>query len=141
MSGLDIDRPEEAIGELAVEFCRLFVGPRGHMPPVESVALGEGRFWGDSTVAALAFYQSCGVAVPDDLRLLPDHVSVELDFVAMLETRGRREEAKAFALEHLLHWLPALIRYIDRHARLAFYRVWAKGLLGFLDQLYRTSMP
>ncbi len=136
LAGLEMNRPEEAVGELAVEFCRLFVGPRGHMPPVESVALGEGRFWGDSTVATLAFYQSSGVAVPDDLRLLPDHVSVELDFIAMLEAGGRREEAKAFAQEHLLHWLPAVIRHIDKRARLAFYRVWSKGLQGLLNQLY-----
>lgn len=141
LAGLDMNRPEEAAEELAVDFCRLFIGPRGHMPPVESVALGEGRFWGDSTVAVLACYRSSGVAVPDDLHLLPDHVSAELDFVAMLEARGRREEARAFAQEHLLRWLPTLIRHIDKRARLVFYRVWARGLLGFLDQLYRTSMP
>ena len=139
LAGLDVDRPEEALGELAVEFCRLFVGPRGHMPPVESVALGEGRFWGDSTVAALAFYQSSGVAAPDDFRLLPDHVSVELDFVAMLETQGRREEARAFARGHLLRWLPAFVRHIDERAALAFYRVWAVGLLELLNRLYGTN--
>ena len=141
LDGLDTGRPEKAVEELAAEYCRLFIGPRGHMPPVESVALGEGRYWGDSTVAVSAFYRSFDIALPEDFGTVPDHLSVELDFAAMLEARGRREEAKAFAREHLLRWLPTLIRHIDKRARLVFYRVWAKGLLGFLDQLYRTSMP
>ncbi len=139
LAGLAVERPAEAVEELAVEFCRLFIGPRGHMPPVESVALGEGRYWGDSTLAVSAFYRSSGVVLPEDSDTLPDHLSVELDFAAVLEGRGRREEAKAFAREHLLRWLPALIRHIDERARLPFYRVWARGLLGFLEQLYGTD--
>ncbi len=139
LAGLDTGRPEEAVEELAAEYCRLFIGPRGHMPPVESVVLDEGRYWGDSTVAVLAFYRSSDIALPEDFGTLPDHLSVELDFVAVLEARDRREEAKAFVQEHLLHWLPALIRHIDKRAGLAFYRVWAKGLLEFPKQLYGTD--
>ena len=81
LPGSDMEATVEA---LAVEYCRLFIGPCGHMPPVESVALGEDRFWGCSTEEVTRFYSSSGIEPTKDVHLLPDHISMELDCLALL---------------------------------------------------------
>ncbi len=49
LAGVNVNDLDAAVEILAVEYCRLFIGPHGHMPPVESVVLGEGKVWGAST--------------------------------------------------------------------------------------------
>ena len=135
-TGLDLNAPESALEALAVEFCSLFIGPRGHMPAVESIALGEGTFFGESTACVMQFYQSLGLELPAEKKVLPDHLSVELDCLAGLEETGRHSLATDFARRHVLRWLPALKAHVDRHARLAFYRVCTRALLDMLTGQY-----
>ncbi len=132
----DLINPDAVVEALAVEYCRLFVGPRGHMPPVGSIVLGEGRFWGPSTEAVAEFYRSAGLELLRGPGILPDHVSNELDCLAVLEEQERPGEAAAFAREHVLYWLPSLARHIEGRATVAFYRVWVMGLHRLLIDLY-----
>ena len=127
------------IETLAVEYCRLFIGPRGHMPPVESIARGEGCFWGPATGAVVSFYRLSGVRPSEQQRMLPDHVSMELDCLATLEEQDRTDEARAFAHEHLLQWLPQLSRHVEERAALAFYPAWCRGLQALLVGLYGSE--
>lgn len=136
LSGLDLTRRSSALENLSTEFCRLFIGPHGHLPPVESVVAGEGRYWGSSTEKVVEFYEQAGIQVPEDSRLLPDHISVELDCLALLEQDGRHEEAADFAGSHLLKWLPGLLKHIEANAEVAFYRVWSKALQRLLKDTY-----
>jgi TorA maturation chaperone TorD len=121
---------------LAVEYCRLFVGPRGHMPPVESVALGQGRFWGPATEAVASFYRLAGLQASREACVPPDHISMELDCLATLEEQGRADQAQAFAREHVLQWLPRLTRHVRERATLAFYPAWCCGTETLLTELY-----
>ena len=139
LPGLDLDNRAEAIESLAIEYCRLFIGPRGHIPPVESVVLGEGRYWGPSTEAVVEFYKAAGIAWNEDAPLLPDHISMELDCLALLEERRQNGLARTFAREHLLRWLPALVEHITTNAALAFYPAWGKALKTILEQLYHEE--
>ena len=134
--GLDMSDPETVLEGLAVEYCRLFIGPRNHLPPTESVVLGEGRFWGNATEEVSAYCRSVGIASAPDINVLPDHISMELDCLAVLEEQGRCDEAVAFANKHIRRWLPALAAYVDEHATLPFYPVWCKGLHAMLLRLY-----
>jgi len=121
---------------LSVEYCHLFIGPRGHLPPVESVVRGERRFWGPSTEKVADFYNSMGIAVVSDSRIVPDHISMELDCLALLEETDRHHEATVFAREHVLRWLPDLAQHVDRRSTVPFYRVWSAGLNMMLAELY-----
>jgi TorA maturation chaperone TorD/Pyruvate/2-oxoacid:ferredoxin oxidoreductase delta subunit len=117
----DFARPREG---LEAEFARLFVGPgRPVAHPYESV-YREGRLMGDCAVAVRQHYAAEGLVPQDDL--LPDHVAVELEFMAHLI--GREEEAReredpdgveaclrrqeAFLGEHLARWLPSLSQQV-----------------------------
>lgn len=136
LAGLELGDGGAAVEALAVEYCRLFIGPRGHLPPVESVVRGEECFWGPSTEKVADFYRSAGMAPSHDRRELPDHISMELDCLAVLEETDRHDEATAFAREHVLHWLPDLTQHVDRHSAVDFYRVWSAGLNMMLAELY-----
>lgn len=136
LDGLDMDDPDGAVETLAAEYCRVFIGPRGHLHPVESVVLGEGRFWGPSTEKVAEFYKAAGLAPAEDSRMLPDHISMELDCLAQLEEGDRHDEAVAFARGHILRWLPALTQHVQHVATTAFYQVWSRGLQAMLTELY-----
>jgi TorA maturation chaperone TorD len=135
LAGVDLNDLDAAVETLAVEYCRLFIGPHGHMPPVESVVLGEGKFWGASTESVAKFYQDNGMAPDEEARVVPDHISMELDCLATLEEQGRHDEAVAFAIAHPLRWLPLLTQHIESRASLAFYPVWSRGLQAMLEGL------
>lgn len=136
LAGIDPSDAASAVEVLAVEYCRLFIGPRDHLPPVESVALGEERFWGPSTRKVVEFYRTVGLAPREDSRIMPDHLSMELDCMAMLEETDRRDQASAFAREHVLKWVPSLARHVNERATIAFYPVWMTGLQAMMTELY-----
>jgi TorA maturation chaperone TorD len=136
LEGISVDSAEAALEALAVEYCQLFVGPRGHMTPVESIARGEERYWGPSTERVADFYTWAGFSMVNEMHLLPDHLSIELDCLASLEEADQNEEAATFARDHILQWLPALTKHVSTSATMAFYRVWTKALLTTLEELY-----
>jgi TorA maturation chaperone TorD len=139
LAGLDTSEPGAAVETLAMEYCGLFIGPRGHLCPVESVVRGEGRFWGSSTEKVAEFYRSIGVETSATSSVLPDHIAMELDCLAVLEETGRQAEAADFARQNVLRWLPKLTQHIRKHATLAFYPVWASGLQTMLEDIYQAT--
>lgn len=139
LAELDLNDPEAAIETLAVEYCRLFIGPQGHMPPVESVVRGEERFWGKSTQEVMELYQSWGFEPKKEAHTFPDHISMELDCLAFLEEMNLRDQAELFAHKHILQWLPILIKHIDKQSMFGYYPTWAKGLQTLLEELYVRS--
>ncbi len=141
LAGLDLHNTAATVEALAVEYCRLFIGPHGHMPPVESVALGEDRFWGVSTEAVAEFYQRCGITLRPDEKAFPDHIAMELDCLAVLAEDDRQADAMVFAREHLLRWVPALLRHVASRATLAFYPTWLSGLHALLEDMYAEGVP
>lgn len=136
LAGLDLRNMDDAVESLAIEYCRLFIGPRGHLPPVESIVRGEGQFWGNSTQAVVEFYRSMSMDSMEETHLLPDHISMELACLALLREYNHGREARRFVQEHLLKWLPGLIKHVAKNANLAFYPSWCKGLLAVLEELY-----
>jgi TorA maturation chaperone TorD len=141
--GVDVDtfsslKPDkETLDGLSLEFSRLFIGPGKHVSPYESVHLGgdNGSLWGPETSAVKRFIEKSGFAYDENYHGLPDHISVELEFMAHLtdlETTawrlGDTENAmnclrfqKEFLDRHLGRWAGLFNKRVGELAELPFY--------------------
>jgi TorA maturation chaperone TorD len=121
---------------LSIEFSHLFVGPGKHVSPHESVQLGRGgTLWGPETVAVKRFIEGAGFAYEGGYHGLPDHISVELEFLAQLASleaaawqAGDEEQAsncrrfqREFLDRHLGRWVAPFSERVGKMARLPFY--------------------
>ncbi len=152
-AGVDLDsdiaqRPEaELLEEMAVEYTALFLGPGGHISPHESVhAETSGVLWGQSTGEVKRYIESAGFAYDPECHGLPDHISVELEFMAALageEAQAFRDAdysaasnclkyQKEFLADHLGKWAPAFCRQVTERAEHPFYRGIARLTAEFL---------
>ena len=77
-----------SLDELAVDYCRLFVGPTDHLPPFESV-WKTGQFQSETTTSMRDFMSVIGYsAKQSDPSAMLDHLAVQLDLMAaILEVR------------------------------------------------------
>ena len=153
-AGVDLDsdiaqRPEaELLDEMAVEYTALFLGPGGHVSPHESVhAESDGALWGRSTGEVKRYIESAGFAYDPEDHGMPDHISVELEFMATLagkEARAFRDGdygaasnclkyQKEFLADHLGAWGPVFCRQVTERAEHPFYRGIADLTAAFLE--------
>ena len=118
--------PEALADELGPEFTRLFLvpGPQG-LTPYESVFReprpDEARLWGPAAREVQQWYRLAALDIAPEFRDLPDHLALELAFVAALcqleedftklrqpaKARRAREIRRDFLSAHLLAWVPA----------------------------------
>lgn len=146
-------KPEpELIEDLAVEYTWLFVGPGKHISPHESIhherSDGDwGQLWGKSTVEVKKFIESAGLDYKEAYTGLPDHISVELEF--MQQATLREEQAlsegdkkgalyclkmeKKFIEDHLIPWIPAFCKKVQSQAETPFYRAMAALMSNFVQ--------
>lgn len=131
--------------ELLVDYTRLFVGPS------HPLAMPYASFWQvadpsqrhGATMAVLDLYAEGGFEVSEDIRELPDHVAVELEFLYALTHAANQaqpdELAKAterqlrFAAEHLGGWIGRFVSAVRTNAQTAFYRELADVTMIFLS--------
>jgi TorA maturation chaperone TorD len=156
--GIDVlddlsQRPEEEfLDDLAVEYARLFLGPGKHISPHESVHHQRedgrwGQLWGETTVEVKRFIESAGLHYRSEYTGLPDHISVELEFMQQLtgceaQAWADNDEEKAlycrkiekrFVEDHLGSWIPVFCDRITQEADLSFYRGMAKLTKHFME--------
>jgi TorA maturation chaperone TorD len=147
---------EELRENLAIEFTRLFMGPGEHISPHESIFVdvdGDGGgLYGAKTVEVKKFIETTGLTYDDSFTGLPDHVSVELEFMSKLAgfesqkwDSGDDEAAKyclsvqkMFAEKHLLKWIPEFCEQVIIEADLPFYREMARVTSEFVDFDYES---
>lgn len=96
---------------------------------------------------AQRLYQNEHLSVRSELADFPDHIGVELEFMAQLcrkiaealqagdqkTATEKREKQKHFFQEHLLNWPEALAKEMRTKASTIFYRCLADLLSNFLD--------
>ncbi|MEE9196090.1 MAG: molecular chaperone TorD family protein [Alphaproteobacteria bacterium] len=147
--GLDGRSEEDLLEGLAVEYTRLFIGPGRHIPPYAAVHLGgEGAsLWGPETTWFKGFIEDAGFNYRPDYHDLPDHVSVELEFMREITAREARalaeeDEGRAkklrriereFLGKHLALWILEFCRKVAAEAELPFYREVAVLSKGFVE--------
>jgi TorA maturation chaperone TorD len=143
---------EKLIEDLTVEYARLFLGPGKHISPHESVHHQRedgdwGTLWGATTVEVKKFIEATGLEYEPDYKGMPDHVSVEFEFMAALARReaqawAESDEAiarscvamqKMFLEEHLIQWIPDFCENVIQLAELPFYHAVAELTRSFIE--------
>ncbi len=143
---------EKLIEDLTVEYARLFLGPGKHISPHESVHHQRedgdwGTLWGATTVEVKKFIEATGLEYEPDYKGMPDHVSVEFEFMAALARReaqawAESDEAiarscvamqKMFLEEHLIQWIPDFCENVIQLAELPFYHAVAELTRSFIQ--------
>ncbi len=111
-----IENSEEELENLVSEYTRLFIGPyKLPCPPWESIYTSPKKLMmQDAADQVRQIYAKAGLAVNSDA-IMPDHIGVELGFLALLlrrahtRTDGRDEYIRlteTLLNEHLLKWTP-----------------------------------
>ncbi len=137
-----------ATDALAAEYGWLFSGPANHLPPYESLYVADKKreLWGPSTQRVKRRMAAWGLE-PKQKGRVPDHIGVELDFMAHLaaaeaalvdggddpeKLRRCRQAQRIFLDEHLLLWVPTLADLVAVRARLPLYRELLRFTVQFL---------
>lgn len=121
-----------ALEELAVEYCRLFIGPQPICPPYASAHLGGRRLGGRPEREFRAFLdaQALDPHGPADLQLLGvDHLAVQLAVLAHLHDRldatagceSTQEALDELRTRHLDPWAADLADVLTARARVRPY--------------------
>ena len=122
---------------LQVEYTRLFINatPTVIAPPYSSVYLDqEGNLYGPSAVWVKRFYQQHGFDLAGEGDL-PDHLVLELDFLALLLNEGLDDEAEQFLREHFRKWFPLFRERVLSGSTNTFYST----LLSLVDFFTREE--
>ena len=141
---------EQQAETLSVEYARLFLAPGRLASPYESLQLGESKLWGKSTVEVNKIYKKFGFVLDVKFKDTPDHLSVELSFLAQLtqlegkyltrelteEYKGVLEVKKFFLKDHILKWFSRFKDEVNQNAELSYYREIVNFLGLILDDEY-----
>ncbi len=116
---------------LRKEYARIFLGPGKPIAhPYEAVYI-DGRLMGESTERVRRCYAEAGLQIRASNRELPDHISLELAFMAYLVSKEEieteresawRERQLRFLRDHLSRWVPNLCDKIDQSDAHGFFR-------------------
>jgi TorA maturation chaperone TorD len=115
---------EIGLSLLKREYQRLFEPPSPIAPPYESLYLGS--LLGERMEDVLKFYKSEGIQPSPDYHELPDHITVELDFLSRLAYRvsgGNSQERMLKFIElHILNWVPQFLELVKENTKEKYYR-------------------
>ncbi len=142
MSGGDVHQ------KLNDEYRGIFLGPLPpYVVPVESIykrwtkdpacqlpiALEKGYLMGDSAIDMMEKYQVDGIAIPDGLSSMPDHVALELEYMSFLLINRNGNAQSDFIANHL-DWIGDLVTDIEDVDKGKFYTAGAKNALAIIPQ-------
>lgn len=141
-------RVNEWIEELAIEYARLFIGPKNPPAiPYASFYLSESRaLMTEETIEVRKRYLEAGMAVKELYSIPDDHIGIELEFIYYLTQKiielfeqGDREIASKlfeiredFLNEHMRKWVPLFVDKILESTNEDFYKGIALILRGII---------
>jgi TorA maturation chaperone TorD len=83
-------------------------------------AASTGLIMGDCAIHLLDIYRQLSLEVPKNFRSTPDHVILELEFLALLFRHGTPAQIQQFIKDHL-DWIPNLREEVERAQPDPFY--------------------
>lgn len=108
--------------DLAADYAGIYLTHAMRAAPYESVWRDEDQLMMQGpTFAVREFYQSHGMVVHNWRHMPDDHISHQLNFVAVLIERGELKEAARFLKTHLLTWLPLFTKRVEERSETSFY--------------------
>lgn len=144
-------RLDEYAEDLALEFARLFIGPKNPPAiPYASFYLSETKtVMTEITTEVRKRYLDAGMAVKDHYSTPDDHIGIELEFMSYLTEKiidlyenGNRSEASRlfeirdnFINEHMVNWVLLFVARLLDSAQENFYRGSAVILRGVIEDL------
>jgi len=138
---------EALLDRLAIDYTQLFHGPVERISPYECIQLGDGEdLMGAAAEEVRRFMAEVGFSVPPETGELPDHISVELAFMAelarreaeALESNDRKTAEfiaslqRRFLAAHLGRWAERFARKVWDRAATPFYAAMAELLSGYI---------
>ena len=145
------NRLDEFAEELAIEYARLFIGPKKPPAvPYASFYLSETKtVMSEVTTAVRKQYLAAGMAVKDLYSTPDDMIGIELEFIFYLSSKitdlfeeGQADEASRlfeiknnFLNEHMALWVPAFVDKILQSTQDDFY----KGAAAALKQVIQLQ--
>lgn len=130
--------PGSSPDDLAADYAAIYLTYALRASPCESVWLDEDHLvMQGPTFAVREFYQRHEVQAPDWRAMSDDHITHELQFVALLLERGEEREAARFLKQHLMAWLPDFAQRVGQRAETPFYAALAALTLAACEQCQR----
>ena len=135
----------DQLDDLAVEYCRLFIGPRDHLPPLQSV-WARGELQSEITNSVSQFADILRFQHEADSGIMLDHLGVELNLMGHAAMLAAQDDAAPevpevmaeFFRRHLT-WTAPFFAALEQRDPHEFYLALARLTDLFLkDELKRT---
>ncbi|MEF2074730.1 TorD/DmsD family molecular chaperone [Consotaella aegiceratis] len=131
----DYDDARALTRRMGIAFCHLFLGVGGPstVAPYESCHLGEkGRMFDTATADMEALLRRLDIGLAADVHEPADHISVELEVMALLVATDDAEAAPF--LERLARWMPSFAAACFARDPFGFYAAAASALEAFVER-------
>jgi len=140
---------EAVLDQLAIDYTHLFNDPVERIAPYECIQCGDSDdLMGAAANEVRRFMAEVGFSVPPETGELPDHIGVEMAFMAELARReadacaaGDQETAdfaasvqRRFLAAHLGRWAGRFAHKVRSRAKTPFYAAMAELLAGFIAE-------
>ena len=128
------DLGAESIEKLAVEYCELLIGPKGHISPVQSVWAANQLQSGTSAAMNRFFELVLGYQAQSNLS---DHLGVQLDFAGVLlqsDEEAAQGVLNLFAQQHL-NWAYNFLDKVETQTDSDFYLGLARVTRSMIDSI------
>jgi len=141
--------PGRVAEKLALEYARLFIGPRPLLPPYQSCRSGEGkgRLWSKETSRVYRHVKDLGLDFGKAYRGIPDHIALVLELVQLLLEEeaaaieaGERDRAARIGRarllvfeDHVEPWARRFFMDVERETDHSFYEAMARLAARFLE--------
>lgn len=127
---------DEELENLIWEYTRLFIGPyKLPCPPWESVYTSAKKLMMQEAYDEVrSFYMRAGLTI-EDFGIMPDHIGVELHFLAVLLQTAKSNPEKEtfyrnltqdFIAEHIMKWVPQFALDMEEAAESDVYKALAR---------------
>lgn len=137
--------------DLSSAYSQLFLGPGRPIAQLYGSTYLEGQLFGETTVQVQQMYAEAGLRIPESQRELPDHLSIELAYMAHLTFQEERDPSNSslwrtrqlkFLRGHLGRWLPELCNTLEQNNAHPYYLLAAQTAKLLVDRnLERLSPP